>query len=110
MIDKNAIGSHLSSQNCINELPIATSDASVQRLKEAPGMGCFRRVASAKAFLAYLPNSVTFFFLGGRENGSTDCERFPSGKSLTQMDKCSLLVRHNEGGGECIHRKRPLPN
>ncbi|GFS36990.1 hypothetical protein NPIL_126171 [Nephila pilipes] len=51
-IDKNAFGSHLSSHNYTNELPIATSDASVQTLKGAPGMGYFRRVATARAFLA----------------------------------------------------------
>ncbi|GFU69809.1 hypothetical protein TNCV_3044401 [Trichonephila clavipes] len=37
-----------------SEPPTALSLASVQRLNFAPGMGCRRRVASAKAFLASL--------------------------------------------------------
>ncbi|GFV19640.1 hypothetical protein TNCV_478661 [Trichonephila clavipes] len=53
-LTKKAIGSQLFWQSCIREPPTALSLASVQRLNFAPGMGCRRRVASAKAFLASL--------------------------------------------------------
>ncbi|GFX23337.1 hypothetical protein TNCV_4936521 [Trichonephila clavipes] len=50
--DKNAIGSQLLLESCIKELPMAKFDASVQTLKEALGIGCLKRVASANAVLA----------------------------------------------------------
>ncbi|GFW35980.1 hypothetical protein TNCV_1928071 [Trichonephila clavipes] len=52
--DKRQQVPNCSGKSCIREPPTALSLASVQRLNFAPGMGCRRRVASAKAFLASL--------------------------------------------------------